>query len=109
MSGRVPPSYPSEVRTEAVHLVREGGVSIKRADATVGCSAQTLRNWILQAGRDDGLAPTDPPIVRENSTSDFTPRDRSVGLRRGIAKLRDAMTRSRGPLWCQEVSTSPSE
>ena len=55
MSGRVPPPYPPEIRTEAVRLVREGGVSIKDAAATAGCSEQTLRNWVLQADRDDGV------------------------------------------------------
>jgi len=46
MSGRVSPPYPPEVRAEAVRLVREGGVLLKQAAATVGCSEQTLRNWI---------------------------------------------------------------
>jgi transposase len=55
MPGRVPPPYPPEVRVEAVRLVREGGVSVKQAAATVGCSEQTMRNWVLQAERDDGV------------------------------------------------------
>jgi transposase len=55
MGGRVPPPYPPEVRLEAVRLVREGGVSLGGAAATVGCSVQTLRNWVLQAERDDGV------------------------------------------------------
>ena len=40
--------YPPEVRVEAVRLVREGGVSLKEAADTVGCSLQTMRNWVLQ-------------------------------------------------------------
>ena len=55
MSGRVPPPYPPEVRVEAVRLVREGGVSLKEAADTVGCSLQTMRNWVLQAERDAGV------------------------------------------------------
>jgi transposase len=54
MSGKVPPPYPPEIRLEAVRLVREGGVSLKDAAATVGCSTQTMRNWVLQSERDDG-------------------------------------------------------
>ncbi len=54
MSGKVPPPYPPEIRLEAVRLVRDGGVSIKDAAATVGCSEQTMRNWVLQSERDDG-------------------------------------------------------
>ena len=54
MSGKVPPPYPPEIRLEAVRLVPDGGVSIKDAAATVGCSEQTMRNWVLQSERDDG-------------------------------------------------------
>jgi|SRR5580693_3659869 hypothetical protein len=55
MSGRVPPPYPPEVRLEAVRLVREGGVSLKDAAATAGCSIQTMRNRPVPAigGLDD--------------------------------------------------------
>jgi transposase len=49
MSGRVPPPYPPAVR-----LVREGGLSPSAVATTVGCSTQTLRNWVLQSERDDG-------------------------------------------------------
>jgi transposase-like protein len=52
MSGRVPPPSPPEVRLEAVHLVREGVASASVAATTVGCSVQTLGNWVLQAERD---------------------------------------------------------
>jgi len=55
MSGKVPPPYPAEIRLEAVRLVREGGVSMTEAAATVGCSTQTIRSWVLQADRDDGV------------------------------------------------------
>lgn len=66
MGGRVPPPYPPQVRIEAVRLVREGGVSIKDAAATAGCSEQTLRNWVLQAERDDGIR-TDGPTTDEKA------------------------------------------
>jgi transposase len=54
MSGKVPPPYAPEIRLEAVRLVRDGGVCVKDAAATVGCSIQTMRNWVLQSERDDG-------------------------------------------------------
>jgi transposase len=66
MSGRVPPPYPPEVRVEAVRLIREGGVSVKNAASTVGCSEQTMRNWVLQAERDDGVR-FDGPTTDEKS------------------------------------------
>jgi len=54
MSGRVPPPYTPEVRAEAIRLVREGGRSPAEAAAVVGCSDQTVRNWLAQADRDAG-------------------------------------------------------
>jgi transposase len=66
MSGRVPPPYPPEVRLEAVRLVREGGVSLKDAAATAGCSIQTMRNWVLQSERDSG-ARFDGPTTDEKA------------------------------------------
>ena len=54
MSGRVPPPYPPEVRAEAVRLVQEGGRSFAEAAAIVGCSDQTVINWVAQADRDAG-------------------------------------------------------
>ena len=54
MSGRVPPPYTPEVRAEAIRLVREGGRSPAEAAAVVGCSDQTVRNWVAQADRDAG-------------------------------------------------------
>lgn len=54
-----------ENRIETVRVVREGGVSIKRA-ARMGCSAQTLRKSILQADRDDGVR-TDGPTTDEKA------------------------------------------
>jgi len=41
-------------------------LSIKRAAATAGCSEQTLRNWVLQADRDDGVR-TDGPTTDEKA------------------------------------------
>jgi transposase len=52
--GKVPPPHPPEVREEAVRLVREGGMSFSEAAAVVGCSGQTVSNWVAQADRDAG-------------------------------------------------------
>ena len=54
MSGKVPPPYPPEVRAEAIRLVREGGRSFAEVAAVVGCSDQTVSNWVAQADRDAG-------------------------------------------------------
>jgi transposase len=53
------PSYPEEFRREAVELVRTSGRSIPEVAKDLGCSDQTLRNWVRQAeidhGRREGL------------------------------------------------------
>lgn len=47
------PPYPPEFRREAVGLVRLGR-SIKDVAASLGCSEQSLSNWIKQEQRDRG-------------------------------------------------------
>ena len=66
MSGKVPPLYPPEVRLEAVRMVRDSGASIREVASVVGCSTQTLRNWVLQSERDDGSR-TDGPTTDEKT------------------------------------------
>lgn len=53
------PPYPPEFRREAVQLVRSGR-SVKDVAASLGCSDQSLHNWVRQEQldrheRDDGL------------------------------------------------------
>ena len=51
MSERAP---PPEIRAEVIRLVQEGGPSPAEAAAVVGCSDQTVRNWVAQSDRDAG-------------------------------------------------------
>ena len=55
MPGKVPPPYPPEVRLEAVRMVRELGASLHEVADVVGCSVETVRNWVKQADRDAGV------------------------------------------------------
>jgi transposase-like protein len=56
MSGRIPRPVRPRSLVEAVRLVPEGGASVKPAGDTVGCSVQTVRNWVLQSQRYGGTA-----------------------------------------------------
>ena len=47
---RTRPPYPPEFRIEAVRMLRAGVRSPKQLAVELGCSEQTLRNW-LAAGR----------------------------------------------------------
>ncbi len=54
MGGKTRPAYPREFRTEAIRLVREGGLSMAQVTRDLGVSDQTLRNWLKQADLDSG-------------------------------------------------------
>ena len=54
--------YSPEVRERAVRLVREQGTehpsewaAIESITGKLGCTAETLRKWVRQAERDNGL------------------------------------------------------
>jgi len=54
MGEKVPPPYPPAIREEAVRLVREGGLTFSHAAKVVGCSDQSVWNWVAQADHDAG-------------------------------------------------------
>ena len=79
--------YSPEVRARAVRMVLEHQgehasqcVAIGSIAAKIGCAAETLRSWVRQAERDQGL--------RDGMT---TPeRDRIKALEREVRELRQA-------------------
>jgi len=84
--GKVPPPYPPEVRVEAVRLVREGGASIVEAAQTVGCSVQTMRNWVLQSERDDGVRHDGPTTDEKTELAQLRRRVRVLEQEKEILK-----------------------
>ncbi len=50
---RTRPPYPPEFRRQMIELVRAGRASEELAEEFEP-SAQTIRNWVVQADRDDG-------------------------------------------------------
>ena len=52
--GRTRPAYPPEFRREAVSIMRSGARSPRQLAAELGCSEQTLRNWLRQDQADRG-------------------------------------------------------
>ncbi|HEY0311201.1 MAG TPA: IS3 family transposase [Allosphingosinicella sp.] len=86
MTKRTPP-YSPEVRERAVRMVLdhqgEHGsqyAAIRSIAAKIGCSGETLRNWVRQAERDQG--------VRAGPTTDE--RERIKALEREVRELRQA-------------------
>jgi transposase len=54
MMPRTRPPYPPEFRLEAVRLLRSGARTPRQLAEELGCSAQTLRNWLRQDEADRG-------------------------------------------------------
>lgn len=52
--GKTRPPYPPEFRLEALRLLRSGARSPKQLAAELGCTEQTLRNWLRQDEADRG-------------------------------------------------------
>jgi len=81
------PRYSPEVRERAVRMVLEHGrehasqwAAIVSIAGKIGCSAQTLHNWMAQAERDSG--------VRAGPTIDDLQRVKA--LEREVKELRQA-------------------
>jgi transposase len=66
---RTRPAYPSEFRAEAVQLVLAGR-SVRDVAGSLGCSEQSLHNWVKQHQLDqherrDGLTSAEREELRE--------------------------------------------
>lgn len=48
------PPYPAEFRQEAVRLLRSKARTVKQLAVELGCSEQTLNNWLRQDQLDRG-------------------------------------------------------
>src|SRR3954465_2031524 len=86
MTKHTPPFSP-EVRERAVRMVREPQgehsspwAAMQSIAAKIGCSGETLRNWVRQAERDQGQ--------RAGPTTDE--RERIKALEREVRELRQA-------------------
>jgi transposase len=52
--GKTRPPYPPEFRREAIRFLRSGDRSPKQLADELGCTEQTLRNWLRQDDADRG-------------------------------------------------------
>lgn len=80
-----PSRYSAEVRERAVRMVREHEnehtsqwAAITSIAEKIGCSGETLRNWVRQAERDAGLRPgltTDVPAAARTRPAHDSPAE----------------------------------
>ena len=87
---RTRPPYPPEFRQEAVRLLRSGARSPKQLAAELGCSAQTLTNWLRQdeadrGERQDVLSSEERQRLRELERENKVLRQEREILKRAVA------------------------
>jgi transposase len=96
--GRTRPPYPPEFRAEAVRLVRESGEPIAKLARDLGCSDQSLRNWVAQAAIDSGKRP--------GLTSDERARLRELERENRILREEREILRKAAGFFAQETMRS---
>ncbi len=81
--------YPEDFRREAVELVRTSGRSIPEIANDLGCTDQTLRNWVRQsdvdAGRREGLTSEEREELRRLRRENRTLRQEREILKKAAA------------------------
>ena len=93
--------YSPEVRARAVRMVLEHAgeygsqwEAISSIAGKIGCSAETLRRWVRQAERDDGLRPgptsTEAARIRELERENRELRQANEILRKASAYFAQA-------------------
>ncbi len=87
---RTRPPYPPEFRQEAVRLLRSGVRSTKQLAVELGCSPQTLSNWVRQdqadrGERDDLLSSEERQRLRELERENKVLRQEREILKRAAA------------------------
>jgi transposase len=90
--------YPPEFRAEAVRLIREGGRTPKELAQDLGCSDETIRNWLKQADldagrRSDGLTSAEQEELRRLRAENRVLREEREILRKAAAFFAKEATR----------------
>ena len=87
MTSKTTNNFSPEVRTRAVRMVLEHEkdhpsrwAAVVSIAAKIGCSGETLRNWVRQTERDDGARPGATSAEKEELAQ----------LRREVRELRQA-------------------
>ena len=80
------PPYPPEFRAESVRLVREGGRTPEDLARDLGCTGQTIRNWIKQADVDAGRRHDGLTTVERDELRRLRSEVRTLRMERDLLK-----------------------
>jgi transposase len=102
------PQYPPEFRAEAIRLVREGGRTPQQLAKDLGCTSETIRNWLKQAERDEGQRSDGLTSVEREELRRLRAENRVLGMERDLLKKRSCHVAA--PRWMKmAVRRSVSE
>lgn len=90
---RTRPPYAPEFRAEAVRLVREGHRNPEELARDLGCSGQTIRNWIRQADLDAGRRQDGLTTAEREELRRLRAENRTLRMERDILKNGHAAAR----------------
>lgn len=89
MAKRTRRKFTDEYKAEAVRLVREGGLTAAQAARDLDLTESSLRNWVKQAGIDDGKGPVGALTSEERRESQRLRREnQQLRMEREILKKR---------------------
>jgi transposase len=88
--GKTRPPYPAEFRREALSILRSGARTPAQLARELGCTEQTLRNWLRQdqadrGERDDVLTSDERARLRELERENKVLRQEREILKRAAA------------------------
>ena len=88
--GKTRPPYPAEFRREAISILRSGARTPAELARELGCTEQTLRNWLRQDAadrgeRDDVLTSDERARLRELERENKVLRQEREILKRAAA------------------------
>ena len=88
--GKTRPPYPAEFRREAISILRSGARTPAQLARELGCTEQTLRNWLRQdeadrGERDDVLSSDERARLRELERENKVLRQEREILKRAAA------------------------
>jgi transposase len=80
------PPYPPEFRAEAVRLIREGGRNPEDLARELGCTGQTIRNWLYQADLDAGRRLDGLTTVERDELRRLRAENRTLRMERDLLR-----------------------